>query len=152
MLPNQKKWLVVPRVSSSEQITSAKLNLKSLTWQKRLEVPKVEFKMSEPYIYEQVNPLSTITEGTIVNNSPYVVKQTSLVIVLYDNNNSVVAVSTREEYDLAPFERRAYKILWPGIYRQTISRVGLESYTNSLDPENLSSQANAGVSNLVDPE
>ncbi len=151
ILPNQKKWLVVPKIQSIQPIVSGKLTLESLNWQKRLNVPEVDLKMSEPYVYEQVNPLATVTEGAIVNNSPYKLKQASIALVLYDSNNKVIAISTREEYSLLPYERRAYKISWPSIYRNQVNRVGLEAYTDSLDPDNLSVE-NSAVSNFVEPK
>jgi archaellum component FlaF (FlaF/FlaG flagellin family) len=151
ILPNQKKWIVVPRIQSIESIASSKLTIDKPSWQKRLEVPELELKMSEPYVYEQVNPLATVTEGTIVNNSPYKLKQASMVLVLYDANNKVLAITTREESALDPYERRAYKIQWPGIYQSQITRIGLEAYTNSLDPDNLTVEANNEVNNLIEP-
>lgn len=152
ILPNQKKWVVVPKIQSIEPIASSKLTINKPSWQKRLNVPDLELKMSEPYVYEQVNPLATVTEGTIVNNSPYRLKQASLVLVLYDVNNKVVAISTREEFTLSPYERRAYKIQWPGIYQNQVSRIGLEAYTNSLDPNNLTVESSVPPINLVDPD
>ena len=138
ILPNQKKWLVASKVQSIQPIASGKLSIEKPNWQKRLTVPEIELKMAEPYVYEQVNPLATVTEGAVVNNSPYTLKQVSLVFVLYDANNKVIGIVSREEFPLEPYERRAYKIQWPGIYQNDVKRVGLEAYTNSLDPDNIS--------------
>lgn len=137
LLPNQKRWLVVPRVETLEVLSRAELEIEDPAWQKRLSVPEVELKMNEPYTYQQESPLATITEGSVINNSPYSLRQVSLVVVLYGANNQVLAVSTREEYTLRPYERRAYIMQWPGINRSAVTKIGLEAYTNSLDPNNL---------------
>ena len=94
--------------------------------------------MAEPYVYEEVNPLATIVEGSVVNNSEFALKQASLVIVLYGDNNKILAVSQREEYTLKPYERRAYRLSWPGINRASVKKVDLKAYTNLLDETNLS--------------
>ncbi|HMQ01507.1 MAG TPA: hypothetical protein PKD79_00325 [Candidatus Doudnabacteria bacterium] len=138
LLPDQQRWLVVPRVDSGDNIVSAEIVFEQPAWQRRLTIPDVELRMSEPVIYQQDNPLVTITEGAVINNSPFSLRQVSLVLVMYNTNNQVVAVTTREEFTLQPFERRAYLVQWPGLSRNAVSRIGLEAYTNTLDATNLS--------------
>lgn len=137
LLPDQRRWLVVPRIETTDLISRAELVIEEPVWQKRLTVPEVELRMNEPYSYQQDSPLATITEGSVINNSPYSLRQVSLVLVLYGASNQVLAVSSREEFTLRPYERRAYLMQWPGINRSAVSRIGLEAYTNSLDPNNL---------------
>lgn len=142
LLPDQKKWIVVSKVQSSEEITQATIEIpKELDWQKRLDLPGVDLKMSEPYVYEEVNPLATVAEGSVVNSSPFDLNQVSLLLVLYGKNNRVLAVTTREEYNVKAFERRAYKLQWPGIYNADIVKVDLQAYTNTLEPENISASS-----------
>jgi hypothetical protein len=141
LLPDQQRWLVVPRVESSEQITSAEIEFEQPNWQKRLTVPEVELRMSEPFTYQQDSPAATVTEGAVINGSPYSLRQVSLVLVLYGSNNQVLAVTAREEFSLQPFERRAFIIQWPGINRGAVARIGMEAYTNSLDATNLTVSA-----------
>jgi hypothetical protein len=142
LLPDQQRWIAVPRVEPSSQIATAEIKFGELNWQKRLEIPEVELRMNEPFTYQQENPLATVTEGAVVNNSPYSLRQVSLVVVLYGANNEVLAVTSREEYSLQPYERRAYVIQWPNLKRSAITRIGLEAYTNTLDPTNLTVATN----------
>lgn len=136
--PDQKKWLVISKVQSLQSISKVTLTLGEAHWQKRANLIDVKLKMSEPYVYEELKPLATTAEGSVVNNSPYDLKQVSLLLVLYDKNNQVLAVTTREEFSVKAFERRAYKLQWPGIYRSDVARIDLQAYTNTLDPNNLS--------------
>lgn len=138
LLPDQQRWLVVPRVETAENVAGATIEFEQLNWQKRLTVPEVELRMTEPFTHQQDSPLATVTEGAVINNSPYNLRQVSLVLVLYDANNRVIGVTAREEFALQPFERRAYIVQWPGVSRSSVSRIGLEAYTNSLDAANLS--------------
>lgn len=142
MLPDQQRWLVVPRIETNEAIASAELSFADPAWQKRLSLPEVELRMTEPYTYQQEVPPATVTEGSVINNSPYSLRQVSLVLVLYGKNNEVLAVTSREEFTLQPYERRAYILQWPGIVRSNVSRIGLEAYTNTLDPANLTVSSN----------
>ncbi|QQS23348.1 hypothetical protein IPM19_02170 [bacterium] len=138
LLPDEKKWIVVSRVQSLQSISSATVEVEQPTWQKKIQLPEVALRMSEPYVYEEVNPLATAAEGSVVNNSPYNLKQVTLLLILYDKNGKILAVTTREEYTLKAFERRAYKLQWPGIYKANVDRIELQAYTNTLDPNNLS--------------
>lgn len=138
LLPNEKKWVVVSRVQSLQNISSAIIQVEEPKWQKKLSLPEVSLRMSEPYVYEETNPLATTAEGSVVNNSPYNLKQVSLLLILYDKNDKVLAVTTREEYTLKAYERRAYKLQWPGIYKDSVDRMELQAYTNTLDPDNVS--------------
>lgn len=149
LLPDQQRWILVPKVASSQQIVSGKVEFEEPVWQKRLSLPEVELKMSEPYVYEEINPLNTVAEGTVVNNSPFSIKQATLVLVLYGDSNEVLAVTQREEFALKPYERRAYKLAWPSIYRNDVKRIELIAYTNLLDETNLSVEG--GVSQFSDP-
>lgn len=142
LLPDQQRWLVVPRIESTEPIAKAELKFTEPVWQKRLTLPEVELRMTEPYTYQQDSPYATVTEGAVINNSPFDLKQVTLVLVLYGNNNEVLGVTTREEFTLKPYERRAYVTQWPGVDRSRVSRIGLEAYTNTLDPANLTVSAN----------
>ncbi len=142
LLPDQQRWLVVPRIESADPIVSAELKFVEPVWQKRLSLQEVELRMTEPYTYQQESPYATVTEGAVINNSPFDLRQVTLVLVLYGSNNEVLAVTSREEFTLKPYERRAYIIQWPGIDRSQVNRIGLESYTNTLDPANLTVSAN----------
>lgn len=138
LLPDQQRWLVVPRFESIEIPTKASLTFGELKWQKRLSLPEVNLRMTEPLVYQQEQPNALIGEGAVINTSPYYVKQATLVFVLYGTNNQILSVTSREENNLSPYERRAYIMQWPNLNRSSVQRVGLEAYTNTLDPANLS--------------
>lgn len=142
ILPDEQKLVLAPRVLSEEEISSATFAVDTPTWQKRLSLIDVELRMSEPYVYEELSPLGTSAEGSVVNNSEFNIKQATLVLVLYGPNNKILAVTQREEFSLKPFERRAYKLTWPGIIRGQVTKIDLKAYTNVLDESNLTVGSN----------
>lgn len=137
LLPNEKKYLVVPRIESAIPITAGKISVDQVAWQKRLAIPDIELKVSEPLLYDEANPLAFFAEGSVINNSPYTVQSVRLVFLLYDNNNKVIGISQRDENRIVAYGRRAYKQQWPGLYRNDVRRVQVIAYTNALDPANL---------------
>ncbi len=108
-----------------------------MNWQKKLNLPNVKLRASEPLLYDESNPLTFIAEGSIINESPYEVASGRIVFLLLDDNNKIIGVSQRDEYKLLPFGRRAYKQLWPGLYKTQVKKVQVLPSTNILDPLNI---------------
>lgn len=137
LLPNQKKYVVAPRVDSKDSIVSAQLVLGEVQWQKRLSIPEVSLRAAAPFISNETDPLTLIAEGAVVNDSPYELSAIRLVFLLYNNSNEIVGVSQRDEFSVPAFGRRAYKQTWPDFYANDISRVQVLPDTNTLDNNNL---------------
>ncbi len=140
LLPNEKKTLIIPRIEATESIAAGTILLGEVKWQKKISVTEVQLKVSEPILYEEVNPLTFVAEGSVINNSPYALGSVRLVFILYGNNNQVIGVSQRDEFSIPAFGRRAYKQLWPGLYRSDVSKVQVTAYTNTLDPQNITTE------------
>lgn len=137
MLPDQEKYLVVPRITSAEPIASAKLMIDTFQWQKRLSLPEVVLRASAPFLSNEQDPLTLVAEGAVVNNSAYDLGTVRLIFLLYDHSNTIVAVSQRDEFTLPAFGRRAYKQTWPGLNAANIARAVVLPETNTLDNDNL---------------
>lgn len=156
ILPNQTKYISVPRFTSTEKVvyTNFSIDEKSVKWQKKINIPKVTIANSVPKTYEQFSPLSFVVEGDITNQSPYNIKQVRITFLLFDKNKTIIGVSQRDEFTLAPFERRTYKQLWPNISENNIYSVQVLTDTNTLDPNNLTVEAipDNSSSNLSRPK
>lgn len=138
LLPNEKKYIVVPKVdSTSSGVVSGTITLAEVNWQKKLNVPDIKLRATEPISKEEVNPLTFVAEGSIINDSPYQVGSARIVFLLYNDANEIIGVSQRDEFRLLPFGRRAYKQLWPGLYANQVKKVQVIPTTNSLDPQNI---------------
>lgn len=141
LLPNEKRYVVIPRIETTEQLSSGNLTLGEVQWQKKLSIPEVQLKVSEPITYEEVNPLTFFAEGAVVNNSPYDLGAVRLVFLLFDQDNKVIGVSQRDEFQVPAFGRRAYKQQWPGLYKADVYKVQVIASTNAMDPQNLKIQS-----------
>lgn len=138
LLANEKKYLVFPRIENANTaVSSGTIKLDNLSWQKRLNVPEITLRASEPILYDESNPLNFIAEGSIINESPYQISAARIVFLLFDENNKIIGVSQRDESRLLPFGRRAYKQQWPGLYRSQVRKVQVIATTNTLDDGNI---------------
>ncbi len=139
ILPNQKKYLTVPRIETSENLSIGRFNLpKDLPWQKKLEIPEVKLLTSIPKFYTQTNPLTFVVEASVKNTSPFQLKSVKLVFLILDQKSRIIGISQREEFAIKPFGRRAFKQLWPSVSGQNVKNVKIIAETNTLDKNNLS--------------
>ncbi len=142
LLPGQKKNIVVPKIETTDAIQSASVVVpEKLMWQKRLFIPKVSLVAQTPAWFNQTDPTAFVVEGAIDNQSPYALKKVVISYILRGTGNSFLGSSQRSEFDLKPFERRAYKQLWPNVYTNAVTKVEVVAETNVLDSKNLSSPA-----------
>jgi hypothetical protein len=153
-LPNQKKYVIASRVSSSESLASASLSVQTVQWQKKSVIPQIALHAPEPSLYNTLNPLELVAEGVVANNSPYRLATVRIVFLLFDKAGDIIGASERLEYSVKPNERRAYVQRWPSVYTDEVARIEVLPETNALDGNNLILQdlPGAGSSNLGRPE
>ncbi len=118
--------------------------LPDYAWQKRLNLPQVKFQIASPNLSQQFSPPAFVVEGDYVNNSPYLLKSVRLTFVLFDSQNKIIGLSSRDDTTIKPFERRAYKQIWPSISGANINRVEVEADTNTLDSRNITVSGSSG--------
>jgi hypothetical protein len=136
-LPNQTRYILVPRLVSSEQVSSARLSFEPVTWQRRLGLPQVTLTTSLPEVLASPDSNGSSVQGTVTNNSPYSLKSLDLAFLVYGTAGKVIAVSQRQEFDLKPFERRAYAQVLPAVLENAVVRVAVSAATNTLDPNTI---------------
>ena len=139
LLPNQTKYLTVPTFTASDVVAFTNLQLPpSLPWQKRLQIPTVKLLTSLPSPSQQSSPPAFVVTGDFTNNSPYTLGTVRLAFVLYDTSSNIIGVSQRDEFTVAPFERRSYTQLWPNSFAPILSKIDVQAYTDTLNQNNLS--------------
>lgn len=138
ILPNQKKYLVAPKIFASSGIARAVLNLTpDVAWQKKPDLPQIKLITNQPKGIDQLSPFGYALEGVMTNQSPYFIKEVRLTFLLYGAGGKIIGGSQRSEFSLKPFETRSYKQIWAGISGRNVVRAEVEAETNLLDKENL---------------
>ncbi len=154
LLPDQTKYIIAPRFTATEQIAYADFQLpQNIPWQKRLSIPAVSLTTSVPAVSNQVSPPAFLVAGDFVNNSPYAVATVRLTFILFNSEGAIIGASQRDEFTVAPFERRSYQQLWPNLLANNLGRVEVDADTDTLNPNNLSASSVPGnnASNLGRP-
>jgi hypothetical protein len=139
LLPNEEKYLIVPKVTSSFPIVSGEIQIPdNLPWKKKINLPQVNLLTSVPVGSEQSSPPAYAVDGSFTNNSPYSLKQVRLYFILKNPQGEIVGVSQRDEFSVNPFERRSFKQLWPDFSPGPVATITVLPETNTLDKANIS--------------
>jgi hypothetical protein len=156
ILPNGKKYLVAPRVQASSKPSKLSISFSDVKWQKKISIPTAKLTVNQPNLFDQFEPPALTAQGTLINNSAYLLNEVRLVFLLYDNNKNLVSVSQRLESTMQPGERRTYNQLWPNLQTSRIEDVSVIAETNLLDPKNLQAKQGqftpSGASDLSRPD
>lgn len=137
LLPGQEKYVIASRVNTSGTAVRGEFELVTPKWQKRINVPKVELSFIQPKAYNQIDPVQFVVETGFTNKSPYHLKSTKTVVVVFDNNKNVIAVTERSEFDVEPSQTRVFKLIWPSSVAKNVASVLVLPDTNVLDSQNL---------------
>lgn len=138
LLPDQGKYLTVPRFTTGQPVAFSEIKIsEEINWQKKLDIPKITLVTPQPETYHQQSPPAFVVEGNYLNQSPYNLKSLRLTFVLYNYSNQIIGLSQRDEFSVAPFERRSYKQLWPFLAAVDLAKVEVLADTNPLDPNNI---------------
>ncbi len=137
LLPGETKYLVAPRIVAPERLVKGTVTLGEVQWQKRADIPVVKLKASDPIRGNQTDPQAFFVEGDVLNDSPYRLKKVSITLLLYGKNNKIIAVSSRDEFDIPSRTRRAYRLTWPGVFSNDVQKIEVQTETNTVDDSNL---------------
>lgn len=139
LLPAQNKFVVITPIHSTQDITTATIDIPTtIPWQKRFSVPSVTIQPSSVTVSSQTNPLTFTAQGTVYNNSPYLLNKVEIAFLLRDINGKIIGVSQRSEFTVKPFERRAYVQIWPDMQSNAVAKVEVLPFTDTLDNTNIS--------------
>jgi hypothetical protein len=144
LLPNEKKYVVFAKIDTgSADVASGQVEFSNIKWQKKINIPEVKLRATDPILSDEANPLTFYAKGSVINDSPYQIAAARIVFLLYGDNNQIIGVSQRDESRLVPYGRRDYVQIWPGLYRSQVKRVQIIPVTNTLDPQNITIETNS---------
>ncbi len=137
LLPNQQKYLVIPKIPVKVTVERGEITFSHQHWVKRFAIPPVSVAYTTPRWSYQTDPQSFIIEGSITNQSAYVLSTVKLVLVAFNEMGQVVAISQREEYTLQPNKLRSFQQVISGLSPEGVTKVVVYPDVNTLDNSNL---------------
>jgi len=145
LLPDQRKYIVVPRFASKDPVTKTEMVFKDeLRWQKKTTIRNIKLTTIVERKFNQISPPAFITEGNYYNPTSFQISKIRLTFLVYNNANKLVAVSRRDDFSISPYERRSFKQLWPNLYiDDKNSKVVVMAETDVLNSANITTDSPA---------
>lgn len=137
LLPNQEKLLVVSKIDSTQTPVAGELVINQPKFIKRINIPQVDLQVLNPRMFTELEPFASALEATIYNNSPYSVDLVKVPVVLRNSAGKIATASSTRMSDLRPYERRSFKLLWPGITNLSAFKVEIFPETDIFNLDNL---------------
>ncbi len=137
LLPGQKQNLVSPIFNSAFAINKMSAEVESPHWQKRFETPTIEIEQKQTSV--EVSGEKAEFEGTIINHSPFTLKEVEATYILTNNKKQTIGAVTRIEKDVRPEEIRTFPVQAKITTNDTADAIRIESsvFSNPLQADNI---------------
>ena len=142
ILPGQTKYLVVTSLKSNQPVSSAKLLVSSVTWEK-LDIPENEVSI-EMVREGMVNSgQGSSLEGVLSNNSSYDFDTVEVSVILFSaeggpgsgGGDTIIGVNKTEIKTFLSKTERGFLVQWPS-EQKGVSRTHFEISTNLFENSN----------------
>lgn len=138
ILPNQTKYLVNSRVSSSDEITRIKLSFGEIDWQKleNCQAPELAIQQKEYRILDSSQPGESQVKAILVNKTDFDFDEVDIDILLFDSYHQLIGLNTTEVKTLLAGQERDFVATWFRKIDSQVSFVEIEAETNIFDNDN----------------
>ena len=141
ILPNQKKYIVEPRLESSQNVSRARLSFRdsAVSWQ------RVDEKFQSPFLvirdkeYRLLvgEPGYSQATGVVINKSNIGFDVVEAKVVLFDTEGEIIGVNSTEINTLIPEQERYFETTWFDNIRGNVTEVSMSAETNIFKESNV---------------
>lgn len=131
ILPGQTRYFLISFIKSSEQIISADIIVKNAMWERvsQFDSSDVSFPVKNK------NLRKNEFEAVLVNDSDFDFNTIDIGVVIYGENNNILAINKTNVNTIFSREERYFKVSWPEEIINA-SKVDVEITTNLLENSN----------------
>jgi len=134
ILPQEKKYIVEPKIALSEPPQKFELVITSTNWQRLDGFRDLALRIRDKKI--QFDDYTRIS-GTVSNNTSYDFDKVELVGLIFDQSKEIIAAGKTDVRTLLRGENRYFEIRWPKAFNVDDFSYEIMPYTNVFLPENL---------------
>lgn len=138
MLPGKEQFVILSNIALPKPPSKVSISAKFGNWQKKVDTPNIVINWSPPDYGDQRNPDGFFVKGSITNTSNFRIGHVNINAIVYDKNRKVIAVSRTFENNLAPGQKRDYRIFWPVPLQSAVGTIEIDPQTDIFDLNNLS--------------
>src|SRR3989344_326202 len=137
MLPGQTRYLIVSGIRSNSVLNDGVLNITEVEWGKVEEFENISFPIqSKNYAVIDKNGTFSEFEAIILNNSDFDFDKVEVGVVLFGEDNNIVAADKTDIRTFISRTERYFKVNWPVKLPANIARQDIEVLTNVFENSN----------------
>lgn len=139
-VPNQDFYLVVPKFTvkaDADRAVRGEITFSDVQWVRRLVLPTVTLSQSPVSVSQTASGPGTVITGRFTNNSQYHIRSIRSVILLYNAQKKIIAVSSRDDLDVLSGKPTTIIQILPGFVSPEGASAEIITTTNLLDRDNL---------------
>ncbi len=136
MLPGQTRYVIISGLHSDSALTGAFINIIEVEWERVQSFEEISFPVQrESYEVINRNGVYSELEAVVLNNSDFDFDRVEVGVVLFDDNNSIIAVNKTDIRTFISRTERSFQVSWPVKLPET-AKQDIEILTNVFENSN----------------
>ncbi len=139
ILPGQTRYVLETPLKFSEPISRADMVIKSIDWQELDPLSTKDISLfSRNVSYNQINQAGIFSkvDGLIQNDSNFDLNQVEVLVILYDQSDSIIAVNRTNIQTFLAQTARGFEVTWYTPFIGEPIRRDVEVHTNTFENSN----------------
>ena len=145
ILPNQTKFLILPFLTTEQNVSEINFKIKSAVWQKIDSMSSVTLAATRQSYTVLDGGNSSSLEAVILNDSDFDFDTIDIDIALRNKYGSVIAVNKSEINTLLAHTERGFKVVWPFPINEDVAEIEIMPTTNLFDNYNFIKRYGSGL-------
>ena len=114
ILPGQTRFIIITGVRSGTSLSKISMNITEVKWERVKNFVNVNFLVQRKnYSIVNRNGVFSELEAVILNNSDFDFDKVEVGVVLFNENNDIIAVNKTDIRTLLSRTERYFKVSWP---------------------------------------
>lgn len=137
VLPGQTRFVIVPGIRIADGAVDISIDITQVAWEKVESFENISFPVQRKnYTVIARNGVFSELEAVVLNNSDFDFDKIDIGVVLFDENNEIIAVNQTDIRTFISRTERYFKVNWPSELPTAVARWNIEVLTNVLENSN----------------
>lgn len=135
ILPGQTKFLILPFLTTENNVSDIELNIKSAKWQKIESLEGMNLIVRNE-TYTPTGGGAGSLNAAILNDSDFDFEVVDIDVLLYNSRGEIIAVNKTDIRTFVARTERAFSVTWPFPIAGNVAKISVKPSTNLFENSN----------------
>lgn len=135
ILPGQTKFLILPFLTTQNNVANIELKIKSAKWQRIDSLEGMNLVVRNERFISNSNGGGSVN-AVIFNDSDFDFDMIDIDVILYDHKKEIIGVNKSNIRTFVARSERAFQVVWPFPIQGSISKIDVRPSTNLFENSN----------------